>query len=237
MAELFGSAAFAIPVVALATGSEALVVVGVALVLKHVVELLTVRRGRELFAPDGTARGIGSLWWTQVVGYGLGNVDYVVVGVVLGADAFAIYTLAYRVAVAIPSIVAWVANRTAIADFDAAPTTVGRQDRYLDYVRPLFVIGAVSAVVAAGAGFVLADLLGSPWQSLGVVVAILAIAAPWRMIAGQAAAVAMADGRRAPAGPLGGRRGSGCSPWRSPRPRWPDSTCSSPRSRRVGSSV
>jgi O-antigen/teichoic acid export membrane protein len=194
VAELLGSAAFAVPVLAFATGGQALAVVGVALVLKHAIEAVVARAGRQQFGPDGVTPRLRTLCSSQVLGYALGNIDYVIVAVVLGATAFSIYSLAYRVAVAVPSVVAYVANRTAVADLSTAGGSAERQDRYSRYVRPLFLIGSASAVVAIGIGAVLPALLGSAWNAVAPTIAVLALAAPWRMIAGQAGALAIADG-------------------------------------------
>jgi O-antigen/teichoic acid export membrane protein len=193
-AELMGSVVFAVPVVAIATGSRALAVVGAALVLKHVVELAVARGGRTMFAADGVKPALRSLCTTQVLAYGLGNIDYVIVAAVLGAAAFSVYTLAYRVAVAVPSVVAYVATRTAVSDFSTARHDEERQARYSRYVRPLFAIGVGSAIVAAGIGVVLPSVLGAQWDAVAPAIAVLAFAAPWRMIAGQAGALAIADG-------------------------------------------
>ena len=194
VAELLGSAAFALPVLALASGSRALVVVSAALVLKHVVEVFVARGGRSMFAVSGTVPVLRTLCSSQVLAYALGNVDYVIVAVFLGATAFSVYTLAYRVAVAVPSVVAYVATRTAVSDFSTAPGTEDRQARYTRYVRPLFLIGVASAVVATAIGAVLPSLLGSKWDAVAPTIAVLAVAAPWRMIAGQAGALAIAIG-------------------------------------------
>jgi O-antigen/teichoic acid export membrane protein len=132
-----------------------------------------------------------------VLAYGLGNIDYVIVAAVLGVTAFSVYTLAYRVAVAVPSVVAYVATRTAVSDFSTAAHDAERQARYSRYVRPLFAIGVVSAVVAAGVGMVLPSVLGARWDAVAPAIAVLAFAAPWRMIAGQAGALAIADGAEA----------------------------------------
>lgn len=196
-AELLGSAAFAVPVLAFATGSRALAVVGAALVLKHAVEVAITRSGRERFGPEGVVPRLRSLCSSQVLAYGLGNIDYVLVAVFLGATAFSVYSLAYRIAVAVPSVVAYVATRTAVSDFSTAADDAERQARYSRYVRPLFVIGVISAVCAAGVGIVLPSVLGSRWDAVVPAIAVLAFAAPWRMIAGQAGAVAIADGAEA----------------------------------------
>ena len=235
VAELMGSAVFALPVLALATGSRALAVVGAALVLKHVVEAVVAHSGRSVFGPDGAVPRLRSLCSTQVLAYGLGNIDYVIVAVVLGASAFSVYSLAYRVAVAVPSVVAYVATRTAVADLSSAAHQAERQARYSRYVQPLFLIGVASAVLAAAIGLVLPSLLGNGWDALRT--------------GDRRARVrgTVADDRRPGRGsgdrrrggaasrPLGALAPGACSWPCSPSPRSPVSTSSSPRSPSDGS--
>ena len=149
-AEIVGSAAFGAAVVALGFGGRALVVTSIAFAVKHVLEACIAHRP-DVFGPTGTRPDLGALWGTQAVAFGVSNVDYVVVAVLLGASAFSIYTIAYRFAVAVPSMVAYVASRTLIADLGGADTDEVRQDRYLHYVKRLFAVGIVAAVAMARA--------------------------------------------------------------------------------------
>src|SRR5581483_2137767 len=143
---------FAVPIVVLGTGSAAVAVTASALAAKHLVELV-IARSDAAFTAGGDAPAWRSLWGTQVVAFGVANVDYLLVAVALGARAFSVYTIAFRIAAAIPSVVAYAATRTAVADISAADAG-GRQRAYIGYVRPLFGFGVLSALVLAALAFV-----------------------------------------------------------------------------------
>lgn len=190
LAESVAVAVFAVVVVGFAHGAVAVAVVGGALVAKQLLEVV-IARPADVFAVDGSHPELGSLWGTQASAFAVANVDYLLVGVMLGPVAFSIYTIGYRVAVALPSVLAYVATRTAIADLGAASTTAEREARLTRYVRPLFGLGVVGAFMAAVAALVLPLLLGSEWADVRPTVIVLAIAVPWRMIFGQAGALAL----------------------------------------------
>jgi O-antigen/teichoic acid export membrane protein len=189
-AELVAIAAFAAAVVGFADGAAAIAVVGGALVVKQLLEVL-LTRPPDVFAPDGTQPELVALWGTQASAFAVANVDYLLVGIMLGPAAFSIYTIGYRVAVALPSVLAYVATRTAIADLGATTTADEREARLARYVRPLFALGVLGALIAAAAAFVLPLILGSEWDDVRPTVLVLAIAVPWRMIFGQAGALAL----------------------------------------------
>jgi len=191
VAEIVGSVVFIVPVVAVATADAAVVVVGAALVAKHLAEALVAGRPGFAFAANGARPELGAMWGTQMLAFLVGNADYVVVALVLGAEAFSIYSVGYRVAVAIPSVVAYAATRTSLADLGAAGSPALRQTRFLAYVRPLFALGVAGAVVAATVGAVLPGILGAGWDGLAATIAVLAVAAPWRMVFGQAGALTL----------------------------------------------
>lgn len=191
VAEIVGSVVFVVPVVALATGSAAVAIVGGALIAKHLAEALVAGRPGFAFAADGARPELGAMWGTQLLAFLVGNADYVVVALVLGAEAFSIYSVGYRVAVAIPSVVAYAATRTSLADLGAAGSPALRQTRFLAYVRPLFVLGVAGALLAAAVGAVLPGMLGSGWAGLAATTVVLAVAAPWRMVFGQAGALTL----------------------------------------------
>ena len=197
LAEILGSAAFAIPVLVLGFGSEALLVVCLALPVKHVVEAVVAHQPAGAFALTGTKPDLGALWGTQALAFGVANIDYLVVAVLLGASAFSIYTVAYRFTVAIPSMVAYVASRTLVADLAGAETSAIRQQRYLHYLHRLFLLGIVAAVVMSFGAMLLPTVLGAQWDTVAPTVIVLALAVPWRMAFGQAGALAVAV-RRAP---------------------------------------
>ena len=192
--EVVGSVCFAGLAVVFADGSVALAVVGGALVAKHVLETLIARRHEDVFARDGVSDEIGALWVTQALAFGIANVDYLLVGITLGPSAFSVYSIAYRLAVAVPATVAFVASRNSVAEMASVDDPLVRERRYGRYVTPLFVVGAAAALAVAVCAPVLAGLLGQQWTQVGPTAAVLAIALPWRMIVGQAGALAITGG-------------------------------------------
>ena len=189
--ELAGAVVFGL-VCAIAPGRHAVAIVGAAFVLKHALEAVAVRHWREVFSAAGCRPELGALWSTQGLALAAGNVDYLLVGAFFGARAFAVYTLGFRVAVALPSVLAYAAGRTAVADLGAAPTAAARGERYRAYVRPLFAAGVLGGLGAAATGLVLPAVLGPGWGGLTPTIAVLALAMPWRMVVGQAGALMVA---------------------------------------------
>jgi hypothetical protein len=191
LAEIVGSAAFGAAVLALGFGSRALLITCIAFPLKHVLEALIAHRPA-VFGQAGSRPDLAALWGTQALAFGVANVDYLVVAVLLGASAFSIYTIAYRFAVAVPSMVAYVASRTLIADLSGSDTNEIRHARYLHYLERLFALGVLAAVVMSAGAFLVPSLLGAQWAAVAPTVAVLAVAVPWRMAYGQAGALAVA---------------------------------------------
>ena len=91
-------------------------------------------------------------------------------------------------------MVAYVASRTAVADFSASGDEA-RKARYHTYFRPLFRTGAAAAVVACCVAPLLGLLLGAGWAAVVPTVVVLSCSLPWRMIAGQGGSLAIAAGK------------------------------------------
>jgi hypothetical protein len=195
VAELIGSSVFAMLVFVCARGPAALPVVAGAFLLKHLIEAIAARHPDDVFSADGEARDVGMMWLTQVIAFGIANVDYVLVAILLGPADFSVYVIAFRLAVAMPSMVGYVANRTALADYATSADAADRQRRYRNYIGPLFAAGILGAFVAIGAAPILGRFLGGDWAAVTPTVAVLALALPWRMIAGQCGAVLVDAGR------------------------------------------
>jgi len=190
VAEMIASTVVLVAVLACAAGDDALAVVGAALVGKHVLEIVIARTDAG-FSSDGVMPDVRAIWGTQAVALGVANVDYLIVGLLLGADAFSIYTIGYRIAVGIPSVLAYVGTRAALADLSAEVDSEARQRRYVSYVGPLFALGAAAAVVTVIVGAGLSVALGAEWELVLPTVLVLSCAAPWRMVFGQAGALAL----------------------------------------------
>jgi O-antigen/teichoic acid export membrane protein len=192
-AEILGAALLAGVVLAFARGDAALVAVGAALIGKSITEVTLLPGSLCRFRRAGDAPTWRSLWGTQALAYAIANVDYVIVAALLGARWFSIYTLGFRVAVLMPSVVAYVATRASVTDLGAIPAGTAREQRYLAYVRVLFAVGIGGGIVAGVGAFALPVVLGASWAAVAPTIAILGIATPWRMVMGQAGALAIAN--------------------------------------------
>lgn len=191
-AETAGALLLAIPVFAFASGGAALGVVAASLVAKHLSEVVLLPHSLHVFTRTGRSPGAGALFVTQALAFGIANVDYLLVGLLLGAEWFSVYTLGFRIAVVAPSIVAYTANRTALADLGAASDEGTREVTYRSYVRLLFGLGVAAGLAAAVAGVVCAVLFGDEWVGIAPTVVLLGVATPWRMILGQAGTLVLA---------------------------------------------
>lgn len=181
--EVLGSAALGLAFVAACWEPDAAAVILVAgLVAKNMIEGVLARRWRLCFATDGRTGDQLSLWLAQVVAYLIANMDFVVVGLLLGERSFAVYTLAFRLSNALPSQLAYVAGRT--ASVDLATSVSDRAEVYRRYVAPLFGFGLGAAALTAVAAPVAPWVLGDGWASITGVLLVLAVAVPWRMILG-----------------------------------------------------
>lgn len=175
---------------------RAVVLVGAALTAKHVIEIIAAGGWQEGLAEHGTGRA-GSVWWTQVTAYATANVDFVVVGLVVSAGAFSVYSLGFRIAALVTSQVAYAFGRLVLVDLGRAEDRPARQRVYDSRIRLLFGVGVLAAALAVAAAAVLPMALGSQWADSAWVVVILAIAAPWRMVLGVTGALMVAGDRAA----------------------------------------
>lgn len=191
VSEVIG-AVFLMVAVALAWASPSAAVAWAAVGLagKQAIEMLLATPWRwALGEGDGDADWLG-LWLSQALAFLIGNLDYVIVGAVLGARALAVYVLAYRLANAVPSQVAFVAGRAVTVDL-ASGSADARQKKYERYTRVLFVAGAVGGALVVLAAPVLAGVLGGDWAGTGWVLSVLALAAPWRTVLGTGGTLAI----------------------------------------------
>lgn len=183
--EILGSVVLAAAIlVACARQDATLTLLVGGLIGKCVVEVVCAREWRQSFATDGVAGDQLALWVAQAVAYLVANVDFVVVGAILGDRSFAVYALAFRLSSALPSQLSYVAGRTASVDLATLPEL--RQQTYLRYIRPLFLAGLAASGITVALAPVVPQILGPGWGSLSWVLVVLAMATPWRMILGLA---------------------------------------------------
>lgn len=193
-AEMAGSAALLAAVVGgLVWSDAALVWLAGGLVSKHVVEGALVGSPRWALIGDERAGDWVGLWGSQAVAYVIANIDFLLVGLLLSDRALAVYVLAFRVAGAIPSQVAFVAARIATVDL-ASSGPAERSASYVSYCRRLFFAGVVGSLATAAAAAPLERLLGGEWAGLGWCMVLLAIAGPWRIVLGLAGTLAIVSG-------------------------------------------
>lgn len=193
-AEIAGAVAFALGVVVVVVAGGGLGAVAVALVAKHLVELAVVRGWAERFTADGDPARSGAEWLGQVMTYLVANADYVVLGLLLSPADLSRYAIAFRVASAIPALVATPITQTAFLDLAAAGPEArqGVHDGIRRRVLRMGLLGAAAVLVAAP---VLPPVLGEGWSEAAPLVAILAVAVPFRLLLGMSVAQAIVVGR------------------------------------------
>jgi PST family polysaccharide transporter len=166
---------------------------GLGLVLKHVVEVALARDWRGSFAPDGGAARSGAEWLGQIASYAVANVDYLVVGLVLTPAELSTYVIAFRMASALPALLANPITNMAfveLADATGAERDLART-RVLRRARRAGLLGGLAVLLAAP---LLPVVLGPSWEGTGWLVAVLAPAVPFRLLLGTAVAGAITAG-------------------------------------------
>lgn len=165
----------------------------VALVVKHAVEVVLVRSWREAFGDDGEPARSGAEWMGQILTYAVANVDYLVVGVVLTAPELSAYVIAFRMSSALPALLGTPITSTAfVALADALPAD--RSSIRAALVRRAWIAGIAGGVAVLVLSPLVPLFLGTEWKGTGWLMAILAPAAPFRMLLGTAVANAVTLG-------------------------------------------
>lgn len=193
-AEVAGAVVFLAGVAVVAALDVDAAWVTVPFVLKHVVEVASIRSWTGTFAPDGEPARSGPEWLGQVVTYLVANVDYVLIGWLLGPELLSLYVIAFRFASAVPAFLATPITQTAFLDLAEASTT-DRQGVYDGLLRRIAMIGAVGTALLLVGAPVLPWLLGSEWEQTAPLLALLAVAVPWRLLLGTTVALAITAGR------------------------------------------
>lgn len=192
-ATLLGSLTLFIVVLAAPVG-DVVLLTAVALVLKTAVELLV------LSSAVSVTPGIADTPWlvlgNQVLNLAAANVDYLMVGVLLGPAAFSIYVIAFRVVSGLVSVGSHAVGRVVIAEMAGASWSARQMmlDRWVPtVVRAALLVTAVAVVVLSG----LARLLGDEWNSVAPIAIVLCLSIPWRLLhslLGSVIVVARQDG-------------------------------------------
>lgn len=178
---------------ALVDDLHAVQIVGGALVLKVLIEMLLLDRGRSAFSDSGDHPGHWLVWATVVLAYLIANVDYVAVGAWFAPAALSVYVLSYRLASAVPSQLGNVAVRLSLVDL-AGESGESRQQTYDRYVGRLAVAGTASAALTIALAPLVPVVAGSAWRPAVGVIMTLALAIPWRLVLSITGSLALAGG-------------------------------------------
>jgi len=192
IAEGVAAVAFFAGVVAVIHDIDDLLLFGLLCIGKHLVELGFQRTKSEGFSATGDPVRASGLWASQVVTYAVANVDYLLVGALLGAEALSIYAIGFRLASAFSSVVAAPLTRTAFVDF---ANTSDAQRQHDQLVKQIGVFGACGIAGTALVALLLPTVLGTDWEATRAVTLILGLALPWRLLLGPVVALGLTTGR------------------------------------------
>ncbi|MCB1251532.1 MAG: oligosaccharide flippase family protein [Acidimicrobiales bacterium] len=197
-AELVGAVWFAAACTAGALAGAGVVAFAAAFVLKHGIEIAMTGAGLELFTADGAPTRASDEWFGQVVTYAAANVDFLLVGALLGPVALSQYVIAFRMASAAPALLAVPFTQAAFVDLASTADDTDQAQGHLDrLVQRGWMLGLAGAAIAVVLAVVLPWFLGPDWAPVGPVLVVLAFAVPWRMLLGIAVGTALtADGAR-----------------------------------------
>ena len=161
------------------------------------MEVLSSGPGAPVSGAGAAPARSGAEWLGQVLTYAVANVDYLVVGLVLTPAQLSTYVLAFRMASALPALVANPITNAAFVELADASATQWPE------ARSRVCVGLVaSGLVGGGLVLLMAPLLpiilGPSWSGTGWLVAVLAPAVPFRMLLGTAVAsvITLGDARR-----------------------------------------
>ena len=182
--ELAGTAVLAVAVLTVLIDPRAPVPVVVAgLVGKHLVEAWVNRGWDDVYSGDGAVRWDLWLWSNGILNFAISNVDFVLIAWLVSGEAFAVYSVGFRVAASLVAQLSYVVNRISLVDFGEAHRRRSLCDTYRRRRNQMLRFGVVAgALTAVGAPALL--LLGDQWRDAVGVVLVLACVVPWRMCAG-----------------------------------------------------
>ena len=192
--ELAGTACFALAVMAALIAPTAPVPLVIAgLVGKHLMESLVNRGLDDAYSVEGAIRWDLWLWSNSILNFAISNADFVLIAGFVSSEAFAIYSLGFRVAAALVAQFSYVVNRVSLVDFGEAHRQHDLRRSYQARRSQMLQFGVIAGLVTALCAPLLL-LLGDQWRdSIGVVL-VLACVVPWRMCAGLGLSVIIAAG-------------------------------------------
>ena len=193
MSEIAGAVVFGLGIVAVIAGDAGVAQVAGVFVAKQLVEIVLLRGWAGAFASDGVRANAGPEWLSQVFTYLIANVDYVLIALLRSPEDLSVYVVAFRVASVAPALLARPITHAAYIDLPAAAPE-SRQGVYDGLMRKAGRSGLVGVVVVLVLALLIPLFLGSDWVETGQIMAILAVAVPWRMVLGVTVAVAITSG-------------------------------------------
>lgn len=192
-AEVAASTVFALCVAAVLLIDSPTWAIAGALIAKLAVEVLLVRGWSTVFADVGLPGRAGAEWLGQIMTFLVANVDYVLIGWLLGPAALSIYVIAFRLASVIPAFMATPVTQRAFLEL-AAATPDERAPVARSLLRQIAVLGAIGSVGLLVAAPLLPLVLGGDWDDVMPIMIVLAFAVPWRLLLGTTVAQALVAG-------------------------------------------
>ncbi len=192
IAEAVGALAFVAAVVGAVHDIGDLWLFGLLCVGKQCLELVLQGTSSGVFHAAGEPMRANGVWASQIATYLAANVDYLLVGALLGAEALSVYAIGFRLASAFSSIVSAPLTRTAFVDFANTSDAQTQHDRL---VRQIAAFGALGVSATAAVGATLPTVLGDGWEATRAVTILLGIALPWRLLLGPVVALGLTSGR------------------------------------------
>ncbi len=154
---------------------------GVAIVAKLGTEALAL--GRLPAVGEAGSRQSWLVFGNQALNYIGANLDFLLVGVILGPAAFAIYSLAFRVSSGMNSVASFTIVR--LATVRLAGVSGSERSRYLRrLLGPVFAVGLLGAAATCLAAPLLAMVVDDGWTDIVVLVRILSFMLPFRLVHG-----------------------------------------------------
>ena len=193
MAEGGVALAAAVAILLLVREPDDLALFASILVGKGLLEFAAQGARLDVLASDGAPVHAGLEWLGQAVTYGVANVDYLLVGLLLGPADLAVYAVAFRLASGPSSVLAAPLTRSAFVGFAG---TSDARDRAIGRLHRLLAVGGFGGIAAVAAvAIVLPAFLGDAWSSTAALAIVLAVALPWRLALGPTVALAITAGR------------------------------------------
>ncbi len=160
---------------------DAALLAGAALTCKVVTELILL-----VGVVEVTTRSAAQSWTVfanQTLNFAAANIDYLVVGVVLGAESFALYVLAFRLSSGLHSVASHTVVRVCTVRLvELDPNE--RPGHLRRWVAGLLALGLVGSIGVALVAPPILELVGQSWSEAVAPVQVLGLLLPLRLVHG-----------------------------------------------------